>query len=243
MTDSTSLSGRSVSVVLATYNEREHIARLIDDLKAHIDQPLEIIIVDDDSTDATADIVQQLGYSEVKLIRRKQRGLASAFHRGILESTGTIVCWMDADATMPAEVLRKMIDRLEDCDIAIGSRYVEGGSDNRAALRVMASRTINTLARVVLGGDVKDYDSGFVALRREVFDSVTIIPVGYGEYFIEMVYDAYRSGLRISEVGYAFTDRAAGVSKSMPSLWAFLKTGCKYVYRIFAVRVRSMIAG
>lgn len=227
-----------VSIVVPTYNEREHIADLVASLYANIQAPLEVIVVDDASPDGTADIVASLDYSGLRLIRRKARGLAAAFNRGIIESTGDIIGWMDADMTMPAPVMNQLIEQLDEYHIALGSRYVEGGSDNRHPLRTAASRAINWLARTVLGGPVRDYDSGFVAIRREVFDYVTIIPFGYGEYFIEFLYDAYRSGLRIKEVGYAFRDRSVGVSKSAPSLIAFFVTGFRYVLRIFSLRIR-----
>lgn len=235
--------GSKISIVTPTYNERENILMLIQSLKEHIAPPREIIVVDDNSPDGTADAVAALNDPDVILIRRKARGLASAFHRGILESTGDIVCWMDADTCMPPEVLARMIDTLGDYDIAIGSRYAEGGSDNRAAIRVLSSRVINGFANLVLGSGVKDHDSGFVALKRTVFDSITIIPFGYGEYFIEMVYDAHRAGLKITEVGYAFKDRTEGFSKSMPSLWAFLKTGFHYAFRIVSLRFRILRGG
>jgi len=180
-----------VSVVLPTYNEKEHIAALIEDLYEKIAPPLEVIVVDDNSRDGTADIVAGLNYPSLVLIRRKARGLAAAFHRGILESTGGIVCWMDADMCMPADVLSQMIDKLDEYDIAIGSRYAPGGSDSRAPIRVLSSKAINGLARLVLGGHVRDYDSGFIALHRTVFDAITMIPFGYGEYFIELVSDAH----------------------------------------------------
>jgi dolichol-phosphate mannosyltransferase len=225
-----------VSVALATYNEREHIVHLVAELYQKIAMPLEVIVVDDDSTDGTAELVAELKFPGLKLIRRKVRGLASAFHRGILESTGDIVCWMDADMCMPVDVLKQMIDKLDAYDIAVGSRYAEGGSDNRSPLRVLSSRLINRFARLVLGGHVKDYDSGFVALKRSVFDWVTIIPFGYGEYFIEMISDALRHGLKVVEVGYAFRDRTEGISKSLPSLWAFARTGLHYVRRIMGIR-------
>jgi dolichol-phosphate mannosyltransferase len=115
---------------------------------------------------------------------------------------------------------------------------VEGGSDNRHPLRTAASRAINWLARSILGGPVRDYDSGFIAIRRDVFDSVTLIPFGYGDYFIEFIYDAYRTGLKIKEVGYAFRDRSVGISKSAPSLFRFLVMGSRYVMRIFSLRLR-----
>lgn len=232
-----------VSVVLPTYNEKDSIAPLLHELTEKIGQPLEIIVVDDNSQDGTQAVVEALKLSHVTLIKRKRRGLASAFHRGILESTGDIVCWMDADMSMPVDVLLKLIAALESCDVAIGSRYAPGGKDDRQPIRVLSSRVINGFARLVLGKIVNDFDSGFVAVRREVFDSVTLVPFGYGEYFIEMLYDAHRAGLTITEVGYVFRDRAAGDSKSMPNLWSFFLTGFQYALRIVSVRCRFLFRG
>lgn len=227
-----------VSIIVPTYNEKEHVADLVDSLYEAIAAPLEVIIVDDASPDGTADIAETLPQPGLRVIRRKARGLAAAFHRGILEADGDIIGWMDADMTMPAEVMNKLVEQLDEYHIALGSRYVEGGSDNRHPLRTQASRAINSLARWVLGGNVRDYDSGFIAIRREVFDYITLIPFGYGDYFIEFIYDAYRAGLKIKEVGYGFRDRSVGVSKSASSLLSFLVTGSRYVLRIFSLRLR-----
>ena len=232
-----------VSVVLATYNEREHIIPLIHELFDKVPQTLEVIVVDDESQDGTADLVAALNDPRVTLIRRRVRGLASAFHRGIIESTGDVVCWMDADMCMPVDTLVRLIQALEQCDIAIGSRYAPGGVDDRSRLRVWSSRFINGLARLVLGGDIRDYDSGFVALHRRVFNSISLIPFGYGEYFIEMLYDARRKGLKICEVGYYFRDRVEGVSKSLPNMFRFFTTGSHYVFRIFSLRFRFLRGG
>ena len=233
----------SVSIVIPTYNEREHIANLIESLYATIAPPLEVIVVDDNSPDGTADIVAGLEYPALMLIRRKSRGLAAAFHRGILEASGDLIGWMDADMTMPAAVMLQLIEQLDEYHIALGSRYVEGGSDNRHPRRVYASHAINGLARAVLGGGIGDYDSGFIAIRREVFDHITLIPYGYGEYFIEFLYDAHRSGLKIKEVGYSFRDRSVGVSKSAPSVIAFFIQGLHYITRIFSIRLRWLFRG
>ena len=233
----------TISIVIPTYNEREHIADLVESLYATIDAPLEVIVVDDNSPDGTADIVADLDYPGLLLIRRKARGLAAAFHRGILEASGDIIGWMDADMTMPATTMLQLIEQLDEYHIALGSRYVEGGSDNRHALRVYASHAINWLARTVLGGGIGDYDSGFIAIRREVFDYITLIPYGYGEYFIEFLYDAKRSGLKVKEVGYAFRDRSVGVSKSAPSVLGFFLQGLHYINRIFSLRLRWLFRG
>jgi dolichol-phosphate mannosyltransferase len=229
----------AISIVLATYNERENIRDTIDGVFRCLPGDVEIIVVDDDSPDETWKIAEGMNDPRVKVIRRTgTRGLASAFNRGIIESRGDIVGWMDADMSMPPALLPEMIARLDDHDLAVGSRYAPGGRDDRHWLRVLASRCINRFAGIVLGGSVRDHDSGFVVLRRTVFDKVSIIPTGYGAYFMEFLYVCRKKGLRIVEVPYTFTDRTKGVSKSAPSWFRFLWTGLGYVTRILTARCR-----
>jgi dolichol-phosphate mannosyltransferase len=137
-------------------------------------------------------------------------------------------------------MLPAMIRKLDEFDLVVGSRYAPGGMDDRAALRVISSRLINGLAGLVLGYGIKDYDSGFVVLRRTVFDQVSIIPTGYGAYFMEFLYTCRKKGLTVFEMPYVFRDRAKGVSKSAPSIFRFFKTGMQYVYRIFRARLRRI---
>ena len=232
-----------ISIVLATYNERESITTTVKTLLAEAPAEMEIIVVDDDSPDSTWRVVESLGLPNVKVIRRiGTRGLASAFNRGVIESRGEFVGWMDADMSMPPAMIPKMYRMLVDqkLDVVIASRYAPGGVDDRHWLRTLSSRLINGLAGLVLGHGIRDYDSGFVLIRRSVLDSVTIIPRGYGEYFIEFIYDACRKGLRVGEIGYYFRDRTEGVSKSAPSLLRFFRTGMQYVVRIFMARLRRI---
>ncbi len=230
-----------ISIVLATYNERENIVDTIQSIFEHVKDPVEVIVVDDDSADQTWQLVESLGDPRVVVIRRVDtRGLASAFNRGIIESRGEIVGWMDADMCMPPSMLPAMVDKLNDHDIVVGSRYAQGGKDDRAALRVISSRLINGLAGLVLGYGIKDYDSGFVVLRRTVFNKVSIIPTGYGAYFMEFLYTCRKKGLTVYEMPYVFRDRAKGISKSAPSILKFFKTGMQYVIRIFTARLRRI---
>jgi dolichol-phosphate mannosyltransferase len=230
-----------VTIVLATYNERENIVDTIQSIFEHVKDPVEVIVVDDDSADQTWQLVESLGDPRVVVIRRVDtRGLASAFNRGIIESRGEIVGWMDADMCMPPSMLPAMVDKLDDYDIVVGSRYAQGGKDDRAALRVISSRLINGLAGLVLGYGIKDYDSGFVVLRRTVFNKVSIIPTGYGAYFMEFLYTCRKKGLTVYEMPYVFRDRAKGISKSAPSILKFFKTGMQYVIRIFTARLRRI---
>ena len=122
----------------------------------------------------------------------------------------------------------------------VGSRYAPGGIDDRAFLRVASSRLINGLASMVLGYGIKDYDSGFVVLKRSVFDKVSIIPTGYGAYFMEFLYTCRKKGLTVYEIPYVFRDRAKGISKSAPSILKFFRTGMQYVMRIFTARLRKI---
>jgi dolichol-phosphate mannosyltransferase len=229
-----------VSIVLATYNERENILDTINSIFENVEDA-EIIVVDDDSVDKTWQLAERLDNPRVTVIRRvATRGLASAFNRGIIESRGKIVGWMDADMCMPPSLLPVMIKKLDEYDIVVGSRYAPGGIDDRALLRVLSSRMINGLAGLVLGFGIKDYDSGFVVLRRSVFDKVSIIPTGYGAYFMEFIYTCRKKGLTVYELPYVFRDRAKGISKSAPSLLKFLRTGMQYVVRIFTARLRKI---
>ena len=230
-----------VSIVLATYNERENILDTIESIFLNVKDPVEVIVVDDDSSDMTWQLVEELNDPRVKLIRRVEtRGLASAFNRGVIESRGEVVGWMDADMCMPPSLLPEMISKLDEYDIVVGSRYAPGGIDDRAFLRVASSRLINGLASMVLGYGIKDYDSGFVVLKRSVFDKVSIIPTGYGAYFMEFLYTCRKKGLTVYEIPYVFRDRAKGISKSAPSILKFFRTGMQYVMRIFTARLRKI---
>jgi dolichol-phosphate mannosyltransferase len=213
-----------VSIVLPTYNEQHNIIEAVESVIQQVGDPVEVIVVDDDSPDDTYHIVTGMGDDRVRAIKRiSTRGLASAINRGIIETRGEFIGWMDADLSMPAELLPVMIEKLKDYDIVIGSRYAEGGRDARSWLRVVASRMINGLATIVLGFGIKDYDSGFIVMRRDVLDRVTLMPTGYGSYFVEFIYACCKKGLRVLEVPYTFNDREKGVSKSAPSV-----SSCRY---------------
>ena len=228
-----------VSIILPTYNELETIGDRIQSILESVGDPVEIIVVDDDSPDGTWRLVQELDDPRVKVIRREgTRGLASAINRGIIDSSGELVGWMDADMSMPADRLPVMIESTDQFPVVVGSRYVEGGKDDRPRFRVVTSRMINWLAGTVLGGGIKDYDSGFIMLRREVFDQATLLPIGYGAYFIDFLFTCRRKGISVLEIPYTLVDRTRGSSKSMPNLWQFGVAGLGYVMTIFFARLR-----
>jgi dolichol-phosphate mannosyltransferase len=226
-----------VSIILATYNEAENITDMLQAIFRALPDPVEVIVVDDDSPDQTWMLAENFGDGRVKVIRRvSTRGLASAINRGLIESQGNYIGWMDSDMCHPPSLLPSMLATLQDCDVVIGSRYVEGGKDDRDPGRVLTSRLINRLASLILGYGILDYDSGFILMHRRVLDSVSLTPAGYGAYFIEFIYACRRKGLKVVEIPYTFTDRLKGVSKSNVNLFQFGFAGLGYIMRILKAR-------
>ena len=134
-----------------------------------------------------------------------------------IESRGDVIGWMDADMSMNPAYLRDMIPLLDEHDVVIGSRYVEGGADIRPQFRVVTSFLVNRFANLVLGKGIHDYDSGFIVMRRSVLDSVTLLPYGYGAYFIELIYHCKRKGLSVHEFTWEvmfFAEPVESVAKS-----------------------------
>ena len=228
------MTAPSISIVLPVYNEAENIVAMIEGLRGALGEP-EIIVVDDDSPDRTWEIAGDAG---ARVIRRiGERGLASALKRGISEARGGIIGWMDADMSMPPAAVPSLVAAIEGgADIAVGSRYAPGGRDLRPYFRVLTSQLINRFANLMLPVKVKDYDSGFVCARREVFEHVPLGDEGHGEYCIEFLCMAGAGGRRIEEVGYVFTDRTAGESKSAGGPLVFARFGIHYFGRVLAVR-------
>lgn len=233
-----------ISIILPTYNECENIENIIEDILNNLRDPLEIIVVDDNSPDGTWKIVEEMSRTDknIKLLRRlNKKGLASALIDGISFSQGRIIVWMDADFSMPPALISKMVEVLKDSDIAVGSRYVEGGLDKRdSMLRIFLSRFFNNFAPRFLGLCVKDLTSGFLAVRREVFNRVEV-DGRYGEYCVSFLYHAQKAGLNVKEVPYCCMPRRKGKSKINPNLFKFVKCGIRYLSTIFRLRFSNEI--
>lgn len=225
----------SVSVILPTYNESMNIKEMVRNLNKNIRSLKEIIVVDDNSPDGTAKAASGMPKTKV-IVRKKDKGVASAIYTGIKAAKGDVIAWMDCDLSMPAEVLAKMLKEIKYNDVVVGSRYAGNGRDERDILRVLTSRAINIMANLILNFKVKDYDSGFVAAKREVFEKATFNPEGHGEYCIEFLYKCTKKGLRVKEIGYVFRDRKKGISKSNSSVFGFLKFGAQYAGKIIKLR-------
>jgi dolichol-phosphate mannosyltransferase len=226
----------NVSIILPTYNERENITALIEEILNKLN-PAEIIVVDDDSPDRTWEVVKNFDDPRVKLIRRTdERGLTSAIKTGITAATGDIVVWMDCDFSMPPSIIPELLRALDESDIAIGSRYIPGARDRRDSFRErIGSWIINRLARLFLDHSINDYTSGFVAAKKAVFDKIDLRG-DYGEYCIDFLYRAKKKGFTVKEIPYICVTRKYGKSKTATNLFKYLKHGMGYISTIFRLR-------
>jgi dolichol-phosphate mannosyltransferase len=233
----------TASVVLPTYNEREVIVGVVGEILQAVGD-VEVLVVDDDSPDGTSDAVAQAfaGDARARVVRRiGRRGLASAIAEGVTESKGDVVVWMDADGSMPADVIPRLVAATAGADVAVASRYAPGGRDARDSVaRILASRAINAFGTLCLGGPVRDWTSGFVAARRAALQQVPIrADHVYGDYCIDFLHRACRRGLRVVEVPYSCVERRAGTTKTSPSPRRFAALGLRYVQTIRRLRRES----
>ena len=209
-------------VVLPTFDEADNIAEVLRRIRAATPE-VDVLVVDDGSPDGTADLAEAAGreVGRVEVLRRPAKsGLGTAYRAGFRRAMATgydVVVEMDADLSHDPSALPQLLRALDGgADLAVGSRYIPGGSIPDWKLhRRLLSRWGNRYASVVLDLDVRDATSGYRAYRVEVLRRVDLDAVradGYG-FQIEMAYEVARAGGRVVEVPISFTDRVRGTSK------------------------------
>lgn len=213
-------------VVIPTYNEKENIERIINSVLEQIDG-LQILIVDDNSPDGTADIVSKmmLGNEKIHLMKRAGKmGLGTAYCEGFrycLDKNFEAILEMDADFSHDPKELPRFLEELQNYDLIIGSRYITGVNViNWPLSRLILSYGANFYTRIVTGMPIKDATGGFKCFRASTLrkiDLSTIKSNGYG-FQIEMNFRMWKEGARIKEIPIIFVDRRDGVSKMNKSI-------------------------
>ncbi len=210
------LTTRSLTIVVPTYKEVENIPHLIDRVaavRAACGVPIDMLFMDDNSKDGSAELVAARPEEWVRLIERTgPRGLSEAVLDGFRQARGEVILCMDADLSHPPTAIPQMIAKLEGgADFVFGSRYVKGGStaDDWGFLRWLNSRVATLLARPLTA--VQDPMAGFFALRRSTFEGGReFSPIGYKIGLELMV----KCGCeKVVEVPIHFEDRRFGQSK------------------------------
>jgi len=211
-------------VCLPTYNERENLEPMVRALGEQLDLRQDrVLVIDDNSPDGTgqaADVLaSELPWVEV-LHRPGKAGLGPAYIAGFrraLAAGAELVLEIDCDFSHDPNDVPRLIAACEgDADLALGSRWVEGGGTvNWGTLRKIVSRSGSLYARAVLGVEVRDLTGGFKCFRRAVLEGIDLDAIaakGYG-FQIETTYRALRAGFSVAEIPITFVDRRVGESK------------------------------
>ncbi len=213
-----------ITTVIPTYNEADNLPRLIESL---FSQPLEdfnVLVIDDNSQDGTGQIADDLADKypgRLSVIHRPGKlGLGSAYITGfrhLLEGGSDVIGQMDADFSHePAKVV-ELVQALEGCDVAIGSRYVPGGSVDKdwPYWRKWLSGFGNFYARTILSMPIRDTTGGFRLFRREMLATMPLERIKSNGYVfqVETAYVAHRLGCRFKEIPIYFAERRFGKSK------------------------------
>lgn len=205
-----------VSVVVPTYNEEENIEDFLQEVKDKLKaRDLEIIIVDD-SEDSTSSIIRE-NYgddSEINLIERDEaEGIGSAYKEGFSKADGDKIVQMDADFSHQPEYIEDLLEALERYNIAVGSRYVDGGDRNDPIYRRINPLIGSYLYRYGLGSPVNDVTSGFKAYRYETVQKLPDeLPDGF-HFQAASLMSLVEKGAEVGEVPIDFRPRRAGEPK------------------------------
>ena len=208
-------------VIVPTYNERDNIGTLMDQLLA-LPFGLEVLVVDDNSPDGTGQLVEERKQSDprIHVIRRAGKlGLGSAYVAGFryaLANGAQYVFEMDADFSHNPDAIGDFLKAIEGADVVLGSRYLDGVTVVHWPLaRLILSYSANVYTRLITGLPVRDATGGFKCFRRRALEAINLDQVksdGYA-FQIEMSYKCWRKGFKIMEIPITFVDRRAGVSK------------------------------
>ena len=210
-------------VIIPTYNEADNIIKIIPEVlkNSSPENEFNILVVDDNSPDGTAGLVEEMKNDKVKLLKRERKsGLGTAYVAGFhyaIKNNYDFVFEMDADFSHDPKYLKGFIDRLnEGYDLVIGSRYINGVSVlNWPIRRLILSYMASVYTRMVTGLKVMDTTAGFMCYRVTALRQINLDEVksnGYS-FQIEMKFKFYKKGFKISEIPILFIDRLEGESK------------------------------
>tara|TARA_A100001015_G_scaffold37279_1_gene41044 strand:+ start:971 stop:1765 length:795 start_codon:yes stop_codon:yes gene_type:complete len=256
----------NVSIVLPTINEGENLKNLIPNIEAelHNTQILsyEIIVVDDGSTDNTKEIIDEFNKENEKIFlieRKEEPSLPKSIYEGIKTANYEYVLWLDADGSMSPKDVAKLAQEQTKSpnDVIIGSRFVEGGgykgatidsntsifqamrnvyNSEDSVLAVLLSRWFNIFLARLLSFGVKDITSGFIIGKKKYFNENPFIHSSYGDYFIYMLEDLYKNGVKCKELGYLCLTRIHGSSKTGTNYFQLFKRGIPYIRAVLKIR-------
>jgi len=230
-------------VIIPTFNEMENLPKLIPEVLSK-DESIQILVVDDNSPDGTADYVEKLMQSNEKihLIKRDYKmGLGTAYITGFnyaLQYNFDYIFEMDADFSHDPKEIVNFLDEIKDFDLVLGSRYISGVNVvNWPMRRLILSYFANIYTKIITGLHIKDATGGYKCFRKEVLEAINLDEIksnGYA-FQIEMTFKAWKKGFKIKEIPIIFVDRVKGTSKMSKKIVR------EAVLRVWKLRIRSML--
>ena len=229
---------KNVSVVIPAKNEEDTLGQVLEDLNETIlkmpNRKVEVIVVDDHSTDATANIARSYGARVVENTGKPGKGMA--LRAGFKAASGDVLVMMDADYSHRAEEMPKMLESLtEGVGLVIGSRVV-GGSEEYTHIRALGNVFLSATLGLCTRRYLSDALNGFKVFRRDVFDDFSYTSRAF-EIEIEIIANTLRKGYRVVEVSSHERARAGGVMKS-----SVVRHGTRFLIRILWEGLRGVRA-
>jgi dolichol-phosphate mannosyltransferase len=237
------MNKKKTLIIIPTFNEIENIGNMIKEISS-IDQPIDILVVDDNSPDGTGAHIKELqkSFSNVHLLEREGKlGLGTAYVAGFkfaLQNGYDYIFEMDADFSHDPKEIPKFLTSIEDADLVIGSRYITGVNVvNWPLRRLFLSYFANRYTSIVTGLPLHDSTGGYKCFRRIVLESINLDNVKSGGYSfqIEISFKAWKKGFRIKEIPIIFIDRAVGKSKMSKAIIR------EAVWMVWKLKFRSIL--
>ena len=237
----------SLSIIVPVYNEKQNIEPtakgIIEVFKDYLDCT-EILFVDDNSPDGTAEEVNRVATSikQVKLIQHgKKEGLGAAHKAGYESAIGEYILCIDADLSQSPDDLLKIKNKLDEgYDLVIGSRYVDKGKQvGKSLLKDFGSRGMNLICSIFLGIGLKDCTHTFKGFRKNLFEelSTKLDQKGHPTFSVQFAFWVVHSGKRVVEIPIIFTERAEGRGSSKISIKEETIPFLRLVLRLFFTRI------
>ncbi len=218
------------SVILPTLNEKNHIIQLIDEIARifqKVKRHFEIIVVDDNSSDGTIETLKKyeknVKFLKIIVRKGKKKNLANSINEGIMKAQNEFVIWMDADFQHPPKYLKNFIDCSKNYDAIICSRFLKdskryfNSDSSKKEDNENQSYFFNKLCKFFLYEDITDFTSGFICLRKDIFNNYTLSGY-YGDYFVNLIVHLKKNNKKLIEIPFRDALRASGMSKTMVSL-------------------------
>lgn len=230
-----------ITVILPTYNERENITPLVNEIETVLTAKkisFEIIIVDDASPDGTGELAEHISKEkeDITIIKNKKRiGLARSILVGVNASSGDTIVVMDSDGSHPPKVVAQLIDGIDDADLCLASRYIPGGGMEAPKYKYHLSKLLNHAIDAILCLGVKDSTGGFFAVKKEALTQVRAEDVftGYGEYFFRLLYQMKSKEVKIKSIPFKYKLRKFGKTKTN-----VFSMGVKYLLTAIYLRIK-----